>query len=109
MGEQWEAHGPDDFGDFTISAKGEQLAKCVVVQNGFRTPAETRTIAERLIRAVNNHEVLVKAIQDIKAATLNGRVCDDVAWFDEITTLHDFCEIILSQVTDPVGTSGERS
>lgn len=65
MAEQWEAHGPDDFGDFTISAKGEQLAKCVVVQNGFRSPQETKAIAERLIQAVNCHEVLVKVLEGI--------------------------------------------
>lgn len=31
------------------------------------------------------------AIEAIKRATIEGRVCDDVAWFDGITTLHDFC------------------
>ena len=27
----------------------------------------------------------------IQKATLEGRVCDDVAWFSTIETLHDFC------------------
>ncbi len=34
-------------------------------------------------------------IEAIRRATLEGRVCDDVAWFDDITTLHDFCELAL--------------
>lgn len=65
MGEPdiWEAHGPDDFGDFNISRKGEKLAKCVVVQNGFRTPEETAAIATRLIKSVNSHDALVKALR----------------------------------------------
>jgi hypothetical protein len=27
----------------------------------------------------------------IKDQTLKGAVCDDVAWFDDIETLHDYC------------------
>lgn len=30
-------------------------------------------------------------VLSIQNATIEGRVCDDVAWYDEITTLHDFC------------------
>ncbi len=37
-------------------------------------------------------ERLRSAIEAIKQATIEGRVCDDVAWFDAVTTLHDFCE-----------------
>jgi hypothetical protein len=36
------------------------------------------------------------ALEAIKQATIEGRVCDDVAWFDNITTLHDFCEQALT-------------
>jgi hypothetical protein len=43
-------------------------------------------------------ERLRKAIEDIKQATIDGRVCDDVAWFDTITTLHDFCDLVLDRV-----------
>jgi hypothetical protein len=38
---------------------------------------------------------LRRSLYDIQEATIGGRVCDDVAWFDGITTLHDFCEIVL--------------
>jgi hypothetical protein len=51
---------------------------------------------------MTREELLVKALEDIKRATLEGRVCDDVAWFDSITTLHDFCEIILDQISVPL-------
>ena len=37
------------------------------------------------------------ALAAIKRASIEGRVCDDVAWFDSITTLHDYCDLILSQ------------
>ena len=41
---------------------------------------------------------LRKALEAIKKATLEGRVCDDVAWFDQITTLYDFCDQALGRV-----------
>ncbi len=40
-------------------------------------------------------ERLRAGIEAIRQATLAGKVCDDVAWFDEITTLHDYCELLL--------------
>lgn len=39
---------------------------------------------------------LQAAIRAIQIATVEGRVCDDVAWFDTITTLHDFCDHTLN-------------
>jgi hypothetical protein len=48
--------------------------------------------------------ILVKAIADIKQATLDGKVCDDVAWFSQIETLHDFCDRILDLVSAPSGS-----
>jgi len=43
-------------------------------------------------------DVAVAALREIKRATVEGRVCDDVAWFDEIETLYDFCDRILDRV-----------
>lgn len=40
------------------------------------------------------------AIFEIQKATLEGRVCADVAWFDGTTTLHDFCDFILNEPDD---------
>ena len=44
-------------------------------------------------------ELLLNAVKAIKRATINGDVCDDVAWFDQIETLHDFCERIIDAVS----------
>ena len=41
-------------------------------------------------------EALEAALRAIMKATVEGRVCDDVAWYDGITTLHDFCDITLN-------------
>jgi hypothetical protein len=64
---RWRAEGPDEFGDFHLAEEGEQLAKCVVVQNGFRSHEETKRIAEDVIRAVNSHADLVAALEDLLA------------------------------------------
>ena len=58
-------------------------------------------------------EALLQArasFQAIQRATIEGRVCDDVAWFSDITTLHDYCaseiEIIdksIAQMRDRFG------
>ncbi len=37
------------------------------------------------------------ALVAIQKATVEGRVCDDVAWFDTITTLYDFCADAIEQ------------
>jgi len=52
-------------------------------------------------------DVAVAALREIKRATVEGRVCDDVAWFDQIETLYDFCDRIIDKVTNgDVGGSG---
>lgn len=77
----WKATGPDAFGDFNITSKGEQLVKCVVVQNGFRTPEETRATSELIIKAINSHESLVEALKDtlnmLRAAHMQCGVAHD--------------------------------
>ena len=47
---------------------------------------------DRIEEALAEIERLRSAVEAIKQATIEGWVCDDVAWFDTITTLHDFCE-----------------
>jgi len=52
-------------------------------------------------------DVAVAAVREIKRAVVEGRVCDDVAWFDQIETLYDFCDRILARVNgDDVGSVG---
>lgn len=53
------------------------------------------TIEEALDEIVR----LRSAVEAIRQATIGGRVCDDVAWFDTIKTLHDFCDQILTPHT----------
>lgn len=48
----------------------------------------------------NDNARLRSALTAIKQATIDGRVCDDVAWFTEIETLHDFCERVLTYSPD---------
>ena len=50
----------------------------------------------RWIEANRRIKALEAALRAIMKATVEGRVCDDVAWFDSITTLHDFCDITLN-------------
>lgn len=40
---------------------------------------------------------LRKDIKEIQQATIDGKVCDDVAWFSDIETLHDFCDSLLDR------------
>lgn len=44
------------------------------------------------------HEIdrLRAGYEAIKRAAVDGKVCDDVAWFDTITTLYDFCDLMLN-------------
>jgi hypothetical protein len=41
-------------------------------------------------------ERLRAGVAAIQRATVEGRVCDDVAWFDDIETLFDFCDGLLN-------------
>lgn len=45
--------------------------------------------------AAKEIERLRNGFRAIKKAMVEGRVCDDVAWFDDITTLYDFCDSFL--------------
>jgi len=40
---------------------------------------------------------LISQMEAIKVACTEGRVCDDVAWFDEFTTLFDHCDLAIEQ------------
>jgi dihydroneopterin aldolase len=54
----------------------------------------------RVSELLIERDTLARALMEIKHATLDGRVCDDVAWFDRITTLHDFCDMALDRLTE---------
>lgn len=68
-----------------------------------RLRQEHHSISERIEHRMRfERDVAVAALREIKRATLEGRVCDDVAWFDQMETLHDFCDRILASVSSPV-------
>lgn len=52
--------------------------------------------ARHLEHAADEIERLRGCLAAIQKATVDGQVCDDVAWFDSITTLHDFCDFALN-------------
>lgn len=73
------------MGDLRLQPKAESLPERLRV-NSCRRAHET---ADRV-------EQMEGALRAIMKATVEGRVCDDVAWFDDITTLHDFCDLVLN-------------
>lgn len=48
------------------------------------------------MRETDEVKRLRAALEAIQQATLTGKVCDDVAWFSDIETLHDFCDATLN-------------
>jgi hypothetical protein len=58
---------------------------------------DARLMPQNIVALAKEVLRLRGAIADIQQATLDGKVCDDVAWFDGITTLHDFCAGTLEQ------------
>lgn len=58
-------------------------------------PSSLNDSCRKLELAADEIDRLRGCLAAIQKATLEGRVCDDVAWFDTITTLHDFCDAAL--------------
>ena len=88
-----------DVFDYVVGDDSSEMAK-IKAEHAYALHALEREIAI-CAKTQKQNDALVKAIQDIKQATINGRVCDDVAWFDTITTLHDFCDQVLASVGTP--------
>lgn len=63
----------------------------------------SKGIATNIDEAMAEIVRLRKGYEDIKRATIEGRICDDVAWFDTITTLHDFCDMMIQPSRDGPG------
>ncbi len=53
------------------------------------------------MRDADRVTLMLNALKAIKRAAINGDICDDVAWFDQIETLHDFCDRIIDAVVSP--------
>lgn len=59
-----------------------------------------QSLRSRVSELEAERENLRGAIRAIQTATVEGRVCDDVAWFSSIETLHDFCASVLEHSAD---------
>jgi len=59
---------------------------------------EIKHLLSAAVDRIVENDRLRRGIAEIKQATIDGRVCDDVAWFDTITTLHDFCDELLTPI-----------
>ena len=99
--ERMAGHDPRSKGlswdsNLVLIESAAQAAKDVLAALA-RTQAESAWQPIERLRL--ERDTLARALMEIKHATLAGRICDDVAWFYSITTLHDFCEITLNRVT----------
>lgn len=68
--------------------------------------SEARRVADAMRGAYASIAHFRQGVEAIKRATIEGRVCDDVAWFDTITTLHDYCDQLLAATPDPATPEG---
>jgi len=76
------ARGPGVVGERLTMGVGDGSGKLFVHGDYDSIKAAQAIVLER--------DRLREALDAIRKATLVGRVCDDVAWFDSITTLHDY-------------------
>jgi hypothetical protein len=61
------------------------------------TTEEMLKVEEAHAALMEENDRLRAGIAAIQQATIDGKVCDDVAWFDMITTLYDYCAELLEQ------------
>ncbi|WP_340265439.1 hypothetical protein [Sphingobium mellinum] len=60
-------------------------------------------VRETIARAAERHRDRYHlALMAIQLAAVEGRICDDVAWFDKFTTLYDLIEDVLRPPQAPV-------
>lgn len=75
---------------------GSDLAKCEQYKESALERMRDEAEAER--------DILRAALRDIKRAIVEGRVCEDVPWFDSKTTLYDFCDMFLPNEQPAIGS-----
>jgi len=72
----WRAHGPDEIGDYLVASADEVMAIAAVVQNGFRSKAETAANAAFIVQAVNSYasyEAMKEALRKLADAVETER------------------------------------
>lgn len=91
---QAQAHAHEARGANATIREIYRIVTCGTGEPGNWHGAEPVRSAVNAMRA--DIDRLTQGYRDIKTATIEGRVCDDVAWFDTITTLHDFCDCMIA-------------
>jgi len=62
---------------------------------------EVGELRQEVVRLTAQVEEAVASFRAIQKATVEGRVCDDVAWFSQIETLHDYCDAAADRLSTP--------
>lgn len=85
----WRSQGPDMYGDYNILHETDALAVAAVVSN-MRPHVEVWENAALLVRACNNHESMVAALEEIVSMHLG----DCPASMDEVDFARAHCNRI---------------
>ena len=77
----WTHDGPDEFGDYSFTGPENALAIAVVVQN-LRDSEVTKDTAEFLGTAVNSHDGLLEALEEVMDWIVNWEptLIEDDEW-----------------------------
>lgn len=71
----------------------------------WRGNADYRRRLELELHMISQYRRLDLGVRAVRRAIVLGRVCDDVAWFDDITTLFDYCSVLLDDVVNETSIS----
>lgn len=77
---------------------GEAVFKWTIIYYETCASFSKTNTASRTSVATTAMELAISSLEAIKCATVEGRVCDDVAWFDTITTLYDYCDNVVRRL-----------
>jgi hypothetical protein len=73
------------------------LRSLTIWRGVLHAPLISGEARDYIVAAIERAARFEDALRAIKQATIDGAVCDDVAWFSKIETLHDFCDRILDE------------
>jgi hypothetical protein len=94
----------DDITTITAPVTDDEFTAIVErLQNSIRTWKGNETYRRSLeaeLHMIHQFRRLDLGVRAIRRATVTGSVCDDVAWFDTITTLFDYCSTLLGDDVD---------
>lgn len=82
--------------DKMIEASKDLRAACDLI---IGTKSAINRLKGDLAQALAQVEYGRKCLLEIQKAAVEGRVCDDVAWFSTIETLHDYCAVAADRLS----------